>query len=361
MSTSVNDGLIVRRMLLAAAVSGALHAGVIAFGVLHAPAAPEQLPPLEVQVVTVAPEATPSAGRPLRSAPVPRTAPSVRKLTAATPASPQPNSGATDGSAAEETPIAEEPTVAEAPTPAAEEPEVVATAPATTVIPEPPSIPDFPRSGRIKYDLLYGNQRFPVARTVQSWKIDGTRYQLASRSDTIGLADFLRSQQLTYLSRGELTPEGLRPEIFLVSRDRGKGRGIEEARAQFHWTRGTVTLGSATRVHEESLPAGSQDWLSFIYQLSIDPPATGRRHVTITNGTRIRTYAVEVLPEEQIETPRGVLRTIPVRQVRNPGAESYDVWLAVDHRYLPVRIRIYGRDGEPAGEQIVTEIQLGQE
>jgi hypothetical protein len=263
--------------------------------------------------------------------------------------------------AAEEVTVAEDTPVAEATAPAVEEPTVVAIAPATTLTPEPPPIPDFPRSGRIKYDLLYGNQRFPVGRTVQSWKIEGTRYQLASRSETIGLVDFFRSQQLTYLSRGELTPDGLRPEIFLMSRDRGKGRGVEEGRAQFHWTRGTVTLGNAATLHEETLPAGSQDLVSFIYQLAIDPPATGRRHVSITNGTRLQAYVVEVLPEEKIETQLGVLRAVPVRQVRKPGAESRDVWLAVEHRYLPVRMRFYGRDGEPAGELIVTEIQLGQE
>lgn len=238
---------------------------------------------------------------------------------------------------------------------------VVATAPPTTLSPELPPIPDFPRSGRIKYDLLYGTQRFPVGRTVQSWKIDGTRYQLASRSETTGLVDFFRSQHRTYLSRGELTPEGLRPEIFLMSRDRGGGRGIEEGRAQFHWTRGIVTLGNAATLHEESLPAGSQDLVSFIYQLAIDPPSTGRRQVSITNGTRLHTYVVEVLPEEKIETPLGIVRAVPVRQVRKPGAESVDVWLAVEHRYLPVRMRFYSRDGEPAGEQIVTEIHLGSE
>jgi hypothetical protein len=146
-----------------------------------------------------------------------------------------------------------------------------------------------------------------------------------------------------------------------MSRDRGRGRGIEEGRAQFHWTRGTVTLGNAATVHEETLPAGSQDLVSFIYQLAIDPPPRGRRHVSITNGTRLQAYAVDVLPEERIETPLGVLRTLPVMQVRKPGAESVDVWLAIDYRHLPVRMRFYSRDGEPAGEQIVTDIRLSED
>jgi hypothetical protein len=83
--------------------------------------------------------------------------------------------------------------------------------------------------------------------------------------------------------------------------------------------------------------------------------------VSITNGTRLQTYVVEVLPEEKIETPLGVLRAVPVAQARKPGTESVDVWLAVEYRHLPVRMRFYGRDGEPAGEQIVTEIRLGED
>jgi hypothetical protein len=262
---------------------------------------------------------------------------------------------------AEEPTIADDAAVAEASDTAVEKPVVVATAPSTTLSREPEALPSFPRSGRITYDVVYGSQRFPVGRTVQSWKIDGTRYQLASRSETTGLVDLFRSQHRTYLSRGELTPQGLRPDVFLMSRDRGGGRGLEEGRAQFHWARGTVTLGNAATLHEESLPAGSQDLVSFVYQLALEPLTPGRRHFSITNGTRLQTYVVEVLPEERIETPLGVLRALPVTQVRKPGAESVDVWLAVDYRHLPVRMRFYSRDGEPAGEQIVTDIRLGED
>jgi hypothetical protein len=198
-----------------------------------------------------------------------------------------------------------------------------------------------------------------VARTVQSWKIDGARYQLASRSETTGIIDVFRSQHRTYLSRGELTPEGLKPETFLMSRDRG--RGTEEARAQFDWARAAVTLGPAAAQRQEALPQGTQDLVSFIYQLALDPPAPGTSRVSVTNGTRLETYVLQVMPEEKIETPLGVLRALPIRQIRAPGEEGVDLWLATEYRYLPVRIRFYDRDGEPSGEQIVTGIHLSEE
>jgi len=361
----VTDKRVRRRILYAAALSGVVHAAVIAVG-RDAPEEipPADLPPLAVRIVNVAPE------MPAPSHPAPRRARAAERAKVAVapiPVLPRPAAPSAAGpipsavpepepegvAASEAVPLAETPP---APEP---EPTVVATAPASTLPVEKASLPAFPKSGRIAYTVVYGRDQFPVGRTVQSWKIDGSRYQLASRSETTGLIDVIRSQHRTYFSRGELTPGGLRPETFLMSRDRG--RGPEEARAAFDWSQGTVTLGRAGKQHAEPLPPGSQDLVSFMYQLAIEPPAPGVKEATITNGSSIHTYTLKVLPEEKIETPLGVLRALPITQGRKPGAESVDVWLAVEYRYLPVRLRFYGRDGEPTGEQIVTEIRLSDD
>jgi hypothetical protein len=363
----VTDKRVRRRIFYAAAISGAVHAAVIATGRHELEEPPTDLPPLAVRLVNVAPERVPVAQRmrpQARAAKPPKVAaarpPSLPlPLDLGAPAQPEPEGVA----AAAEMQAAEAPTAelpgGETPSSPVPEPTVIATAPASTLAADKPALPAFPKSGRISYTVVYGRDQFPVGRTVQSWKIDGTRYQLASRSETIGLADLLRSQHRTYLSRGELTPAGLRPETFLMSRNRG--RGPEEARATFHWPEGTITLGSGGKRHDEPLPPGTHDFVSFIYQLAIDPPAPGPRQATITNGSRLQTYVLTVLPEEKIETPLGILRALPITQARTPGAETMDVWLAVEYRYLPVRLRFYGRDGEPAGEQIVTEIRLSDD
>lgn len=333
-----------RRFAVAAAVSVAVHAGAIALGRIELPQASADLPPLAVRVEYVA---APSAARAST-----RIARSVAPRAAAIPViAPRGVERNETIETAPDTPPAE----AAAPT-VETEPVIVATAPPSAPVQAAAVLPDFPRSGRITFNIVYGRDAFPVARTVQSWKIDGTRYQLASRSETTGIVDVFRSQHRTYLSRGELTPEGLKPETFLMSRDRG--RGAEEARARFDWAQGTVTLGAVSAQRDERLPSGSQDIVSFMYQLALNPPAPGTTRVSVTNGTRLETYVLQVLPEERIETPLGVLRALPIRQVRAPGTEGVDLWLATEYRYLPVRIRFYGRDGEPSGEQIVTEIRL---
>jgi hypothetical protein len=98
-----------------------------------------------------------------------------------------------------------------------------------------------------------------------------------------------------------------------------------------------------------------------MYQLSLDPPAPGRFRQTVTNGSRIETFDLDALPEETIQTPLGALRALPIKQVRRAGEESLELWLATEYRYLPVRIRFFDRDGEPQGEQLVTEIRLSDE
>ena len=47
--------------------------------------------------------------------------------------------------------------------------------------------------------------------------------------------------------------------------------------------------------------------------------------------------------------------------MRKEGAESIEVWLAVDYRYLPVKVRFLDREGNPAGEQVILEIRTSQE
>jgi hypothetical protein len=248
--------------------------------------------------------------------------------------------------------------VADAP-PAPSEPVVVATAPPSTYVPEAPRLRSLPKKGRITYNMVYGRDAFPVGRTIQTWEMDGGNYRLASRSETTGIVDLFRSQHRTYFSRGSLTPDGLRPATFLSSRNRG--RGTEEARAQFDWDGATVTLGPATGQRTENLPPRSQDILSFVYQLTLDPPQPGRLRQVVTNGSKIEVYELDVLPEETIETPLGALRALPLKQRPKPGQESIQLWLATEYRYLPVRVRFFNREGEPQGEQIVTEIRLSDD
>ena len=55
------------------------------------------------------------------------------------------------------------------------------------------------------------------------------------------------------------------------------------------------------------------------------------------------------------------MRAVPVRQVRRANEESIELWLAPAYRWLPVRIRFFDREGQPSGEQLVSDIRVSEE
>lgn len=341
----------VLRFLVAAVVSLLLHVALISGGWLPAPARTEA-PPLDVSIETrpspvPAPPTTPPKPRreptPRRAAAPPRALALPPDIAAALFALPTGPETVEDAGESED----------------AAPPEPVAEVPAAPSKEEPLPLKSLPRKGRISYTIYYGADRFIVGRTVQTWEVSGRGYTLASASETMGIVELFRAQRHTYLSRGKVTARGLQPETFLMSRTR-RGR-TEEARALFDWDAGTISIGRPPIRRTATLPAESQDIVSFMYQLALAPPSPGRIRLPVTNGSRFETYDLDVLNEERLETPLGLLRTLPIKQVRQPGAESVELWLAVEYGHLPVMLRFYDREGQPSGEQIVDDIQISEE
>lgn len=214
-----------------------------------------------------------------------------------------------------------------------------------------------PRNGEITYVLYLGANRFTVGRTRQTWEIHDDHYRLSSVSETSGLVSLFSRQRLVYESRGKMTARGLQPDYFTTDRMRSGKR--EESKVDFNWTSMTVAIGNPQR--SITLPADAQDIVSFMYQLGLTSLLPGRIELPITNGWKLARYELVIGEEEQLETPMGMLRALPVRQVRHPGEESIDLWLAPEYRLLPVRIRFYDREGNPSGEQLVSELRISSD
>lgn len=251
--------------------------------------------------------------------------------------------------------------------PPEQEPVVVATAAPTTLAAEaatstlPQAIRALPRKGRIAYNLNYFVNGAPlqVGRTVQSWELSGNQYRLDSRSETSGLARLTRFGPRVFSSIGEITGHGLQPREFTSSVT--TSGNVDNSAARFDWNARQLQFGRPIDQKSAALPLGAQDFVSFMYQLSLAPMSGNRIQIPLTNGVRFDTLEFDVRPEEHLDTPLGMLRVMPVAQVRKPNTETMEVWLAAEYNYLPVRIRFIGRDGAPTGEQIVTDIRVGNE
>lgn len=353
-------------MLAALLLSAGVHAVVVSGGWFKLPRDKDDPSPLLVRLEPAPPAAPPAAQKP--PAPVAKLPAKPRivapRLAAAPPtvktdvplpwipSTPDPASSAD---------VPETAAQVEGPEAApALEPIVVANAAPSTFAPEPEIIKTLPRRGRIAYAMNYYMSDMPtlIGRTVQTWEATNTTYKLDSLSETVGLARFTRFGPRTYSSSGMVTERGLQPLSF-TSKVVISGKSDDTA-AQFDWSKNALQFGRASDQKSAPLPTGSQDLLSFVYQLSLAPPPRGRLQMPITNGSRFENYEIEVFAEEIIETPLGQLRTLPVKQARRPGRETIEVWLAAEYQYLPVRIRVINRDGTTGGEQIATEISIGE-
>jgi hypothetical protein len=350
-------------LLAGLALSVLAHAVTLSGSWLHLPRTQADPAPLMARLQRAAPAAiaaSPPAppARVVTPAPKPRAAtiaaaPATTRSDAPTPWTPTPE-------AAVHVPETEAPApVIAQPEPPAPEPVIVAAAaPTTLAIPEPVIIKTLSRRGRIEYKffVVYNNLMTDVARTVQSWEATGGSYTLDSKSAPIGLARLFPIGPHDYHSSGQVTERGLQPQRFTSKEVR---RGVSnEAAAQFDWDKNQLQFGRAAEQKNAALPAGSQDFVSFMFQLSIAPPAPGRVQMPITNGKNFETYELDVLEEQTLETPMGPLRVLPVKRVSRPGSEGITVYLATEYRHLPVRIVHFNRDGTPGGEVIATSIHV---
>lgn len=344
------------RLWLCLAASLALHLLLLSL-------LPERLssnPPPSVvtaRLVPIEPAPPPPAPKP---APATRPKPAAAQKVLPTPVSPPPRTVDTPAVATpwtDESESTAEPTPAPEPTAALPAPEPSASAPA----PAPPSrkaaltdpVRELPRAGSIRYELSHGTEGFRIGRTVQTWQIGQRTYQLTSFSETTGLASVFRPYQLGYVTRGRVDESGFRPESLSVNRGRD---GAPQYFAQFDWSAQQLALGPPDAPRRVDLVAGTVDVLTLAYQLARMALLPGRVELYVTNGNKLGAYQLDIGEEQLIDLPLGRIRAIPVRQVRVPGEESLEIWLAPDRRHLPVRVRFFDRNGALSGEQVATEI-----
>jgi len=238
-------------------------------------------------------------------------------------------------------------------------PSISQTSSSSTSSPSTPPTTEFqfPRHIRIDYRMSMGV--LTVGHTVQTWSSDGERYQVQSRSESSGLVELFKPHRFNYRSSGLVAGRRLQPEYFIADEQRGSRNS--GSHIQFNWTASQIHISQPNTSHTINtlpLPPDSQDLISLIYQLALQPPTIGRLQQPYTLGRKIDVAHFDVRPPEVVHTPLGALHAIPVVQLRTPNTESIAIWLATEYHHLPIRIHFYNREGNLAGEQLVTSLQV---
>lgn len=245
-------------------------------------------------------------------------------------------------------PIAEKalPVVPEEVVPPAAE-AVAATEPEPAAAPSPePVKPALPANGVIRFSVVKDSLGLEVGRAEQRWEFgdDGT-YRLTASSETSGLAAMFSPARLDQESRGRLVAGGLQPESFRSLRE-----GKPQEGADFDWPAGVLRMLRDGSTHP--LRPGTQDILSLLYQLAYLAHLADGVTLGVVTARKFERHALDALGEEEIETPAGRFRTLRLRAISETMTE---IWIALDHGRLPVKIRFTDKKGE-SFEQVATEL-----
>ena len=195
----------------------------------------------------------------------------------------------------------------------------------------------------------------PIGTLVERFESGRGTYRIVSESRPSGLAALIQRQPLRFESRGDLTPEGLRPSHF-----EGRRTAAEppQVTAEFKWREKELAMNNKGKAESKSLARGTQDRLSIMYQFMF-MPLKDARHVdfSMTNGRKLDRYRYLVTPDVEIETPLGRMRTLHLVKQRDPDDTVTEIWLSVAHRNLPVKMLIVEKNGLRF-EQVIQTLEI---
>jgi hypothetical protein len=199
-----------------------------------------------------------------------------------------------------------------------------------------------------RVDLVFDVQHngSSVAQVEHRLQHNGRIYELTETWSGKGFYALLGSARRT--SRGLVARDGLHP---LEYRDERTGR--KTRRATFDWAEGTVTLQYKGDPRVVPLPPDASDRLAFLFDFAFSPPPTGEVAFHLLDGRGKSRHLYVVRETQRLSTPAGEFEAL--RLVRRTDDEVAEIWLATQHSYLPVRIRVTEEDGTRY-DQVITRI-----
>jgi len=210
-----------------------------------------------------------------------------------------------------------------------------------------------PQHVEIKYRVMMGSVKIGEGHDV--FEHDGKTYRVVSDTATTGLVALVYGLDIRRESRGSVTARGLRPDSYRETRDGKPRRSV-----RFDWEKKQADLEDGAHRQTVPLPDNTWDNTSFGYSFAFRPPVTAHTAVMalyLTDGRRMQSYRYTIVGKEKLDTDMGPIDTVHVRKVlEGDDRRGFDVWVAMEQHYLPVRIRYTEKDGTTF-DSLVTQIK----
>jgi hypothetical protein len=189
----------------------------------------------------------------------------------------------------------------------------------------------------------------------EHFESDGSTYRIVSDTKPMGLATFFQRQPLRFLSNGHVGRDGLRPSRFEARRS---ANDAPQVVADLDWSQNQLVLKHHGKTESFPLSAGTQDRLSVMYQfMFLSAERLRSLEFPMTNGRKVDRYRYRPMPDVELETAIGRIKTMHLVKQRDPGDTVTEVWLSPQHHYLPVKMLIVGKDGMRF-EQLIQSLEL---
>jgi hypothetical protein len=215
------------------------------------------------------------------------------------------------------------------------------------------SAPPAPQSVSANYNVLRNGAHVAVMH--ESFEAADSRYRIVSESHAVGALVLLAPHPLRVTSSGRLTSAGLTPLHFEGRRGEDDPRQV---RADFDWEGAQLKVARSGRNEVLPLPPGTQDQLSIMYQfMFLAPDGTRELNLTRTTGRRMEQHRYIVRTGVEIETALGRMTTVHLVRQDSPKGSGVEIWLAPQHRFLPMKLLILDDDGSRY-EQVLTKLEI---
>lgn len=187
------------------------------------------------------------------------------------------------------------------------------------------SAPAFPVEIHARYRTTVLGLSLNIYR---EWHMEGRHYSIVDSANLFGMKGSMTSE-------GSVTARGLEPDNFQILLNNDINRF-----AKFNRNSMTMSYGRPSNPKQISFNPSIQDISSLGFQLAL---AYGNKaqDIQVTYGTGIFPIHLELLDEEKLRLPVGIVRTLHIQGHSLSGEPATaDIWLAPDYRNMPVKIKV---------------------
>lgn len=203
----------------------------------------------------------------------------------------------------------------------------------------------------IEFDIFSGKEKKLIGTGLQHYESDGLgQYNLSFKENNVPAEQAQRHSWQLEIA-GRITRRGLSPSSYqrqgnmpkqLMALDNNSATNAEDSDAS-----------QAGR-----MPDGILDRQSLLFQFMFSPPTETDGELSLTDGDKVVAYDYHTVGMETIEVKsQGPVRTLHVVLSGNESADTIELWLAPDFRYLPVKVRHTSSNGS-VNEQLATSISF---